>query len=239
VVVLRSIALAQGPASPPRRLNGCNRGLRIRVVEALTVSRLHDIGREINARLAKLDHLGGKAVDMFDSINCLLKEAEGLCDADGFAEFKQTYCRKLGQSRTYELLAVQQGRKTVEQIREATRLRVAKHRAAKKAVTEKPSVTPIHAQSDSAANLVAKIKEAVRVGDAFKTARDELIAKGAEAERVVEMIERADPDNLPEELCLLGEQQLGSMTVAIAVFKKAKAELDDWHARVVSERVAA
>ena len=108
-------------------------------------SRLQEIGREIKARISKLDHLGGKAVDMYDSINCLLKEAEGLCDVDGFAAFKQTYCPELGQSRTYELLAVQQGRKTLEEIRDATRLRVAKHRAKKKGddVTEKDSVTSV------------------------------------------------------------------------------------------------
>jgi hypothetical protein len=112
------------------------------MVEIVDFARLREIGREIKARLAKLDHLGGKTVDMFDSITCLLKEAEGLCDAVGFAEFKKTYCPELGQSRTYELLSIEQGRKTAEEIREANRLRVAKHRAKKKAdVTEKDSVT--------------------------------------------------------------------------------------------------
>ncbi len=105
-------------------------------------SRLKDIGREIEVRVGKLDQLGGKTVDMVDSIDHLLADAEKLCDPAGFtfAAFKKTYCPKLGQSRTYELFAIRDGRKSLEEIRADTRKRVAKHREAKR-VTEKDSVT--------------------------------------------------------------------------------------------------
>jgi hypothetical protein len=46
--------------------------------------RLKDIGREIKARVGKLDQLGGKTVDMIDSIDHLLADAEKLCDPAGF-----------------------------------------------------------------------------------------------------------------------------------------------------------
>jgi hypothetical protein len=112
-----------------------------------TIGELHDIGRQIQAKVEILNRLGGKAVDMKDSIDHLLADAEKLCDQGGFEAFKKCYCQGLGQSRTYELLAIQQGRKTVEDIRAATRRRVAEHRAAKRNVTESDSVT-----SDETAN---------------------------------------------------------------------------------------
>jgi hypothetical protein len=108
----------------------------------MSADRLEQIGREITARVEKLDKLGAKAADHVDSIDCLLAEAEKLCEtAEAFATFKQTHCAELGRSRIYELLAIKDGRKTREEIRALTRARVARHRAGKKAVTDKPSVT--------------------------------------------------------------------------------------------------
>ena len=46
----------------------------------MTVDRLEQIGREITARVGKLDQLGAKAVDQVDSIGHLLAEAEKLCE---------------------------------------------------------------------------------------------------------------------------------------------------------------
>jgi hypothetical protein len=102
--------------------------------------KLEAIGDEIKVRVGKIDHLGGKAVDMFDSINHLLADAEKLCGPAEitFEDFKKTYCPEFGRSWTYELLALQEGRKSLEEIRAATRKRVARHRAN---VTDKPSVT--------------------------------------------------------------------------------------------------
>jgi hypothetical protein len=108
----------------------------------MSADRLEQIGREITARVEKLDKLGAKAADHVDSIDRLLAEAEKLCEtAEAFATFKQTHCAELGRSRIYELLAIKDGRKTREEIRALTRARVARHRAGKKAVTDKPSVT--------------------------------------------------------------------------------------------------
>jgi hypothetical protein len=86
---------------------------------------------------------------MRDSINALLKEAKKLCDEDGFQVFKSKYCPTLGKSRTYELLAVEQGKKTIEQIKSDTARRMREMRSRNAAptpqpgnnVTEKPSVT--------------------------------------------------------------------------------------------------
>jgi hypothetical protein len=50
---------------------------------------------------------------------------------DGFEAFHSKFCPELGQSRTYELLAIAAGTKTVEQLRAETRERVARHRAEK------------------------------------------------------------------------------------------------------------
>lgn len=138
-------------------------------ISGTPIGRLHDIGREIRARVDKLNHLGGKAVDMVDSIDHLLAEAEKCCDAEGFVAFKKTYCPELGQSRTYELLAIQDGRKTLDQIRAATRQRVAKHREAKR-VTEKDSVT-----SNAPATTIKLNGQSVKADDLGPAAREKII----------------------------------------------------------------
>jgi hypothetical protein len=103
---------------------------------------LEQIGHEITSRVEELDKLGAKAVDHVDSIDYLLVEDEKLCDtAEAFAAFKQKRCPELGRSRTYELLAIKEGRNSREEIRALNRARVAKHRAGKKAVADKPSIT--------------------------------------------------------------------------------------------------
>ena len=134
------------------------------------IEKVYKIGLEIRARVKKLDQYGVKAVDMVDSIEHLLKDAEALCDADGFEAFKKSYCDGLSKSRTYELLAIRDGRKTLEEIREAGRLRVAKHREAKR-VTEKDSVTSLPAQVNG---------QAVDVGELGPAAQEQ-IAKALEA----------------------------------------------------------
>lgn len=101
------------------------------------VDRLEQIGREISARVEKLDKIGVKAVDHVNSINHLLAEAEKLCETpEVFAAFKRDHCPDLSRSRTYELLAIKGGRKSLENIRASTRARVTKHRAGKKGVTD-------------------------------------------------------------------------------------------------------
>jgi hypothetical protein len=108
------------------------------------IGRLFSLGWNIEARLGKVDQYGAKAADMAISAARLIDEAKKLCDSEGFAAFKRFHCPSLAKSRTYELLAIESGTKTVEEIRAATRERVAKHRAEKKAhVTEQHSVTSL------------------------------------------------------------------------------------------------
>jgi hypothetical protein len=113
-------------------------------LDGTAIGRLFSLGWNIEARLEKVDQYGAKAADMAISARQLIDEAKKLCDSEGFAAFKLRHCPSLAKSRTYELLAIESGTKTVEEIRASTRERVAKHRAEKKArVTEKHSVTSL------------------------------------------------------------------------------------------------
>jgi hypothetical protein len=176
-------------------------------ISGTIVGNLHDIGREIRARVDKLNQLGGKAVDMVDSINHLLEDARKLCDEEGFEAFKRVVCPDLGQSRAYELLAIKEGRKTLEEIREAGRIRVAKHRAEKKArVTEKDSVT----------SLPAKVKVN---GQPIKT--DEL--GPAAQEQIARALAEIEPEATPEEL----RAKLAKANVATDRMSEELAHIDD------------
>jgi hypothetical protein len=124
----------------------------------MSADRLEQIGRETTVRVEKLDELGVKAVDQVDSIDYLLAEAEKPCETtDAFAAFNQKRCPDLGRSRTYEVLAIREGRKSRKEIHALTRARVAKHRAGKKAVADKPSVTAPSGKSDAAETLIVKV----------------------------------------------------------------------------------
>jgi hypothetical protein len=65
-----------------------------------------------------------------------INQQRGFC-----TDFSSSSINKLRSSQRKRLLAINEGRKTLEEIREAGRLRVAKHRATKRDVTEKDSVT--------------------------------------------------------------------------------------------------
>ena len=95
--------------------------------------RLQDIGKEINARLAKADTAFEQAENHKIAINQLLEEAKALCDEGGFKLFRETFCPTLGKSRSYELLAIAAGRRTIEQTKTRSRERQTKHRAKTKA----------------------------------------------------------------------------------------------------------
>ena len=107
--------------------------------------RLVSIGKEVEARVSKFEKLETKTSEMAVSIEQLLVEARKYVSDDAaFVAFRKRYCPSLGKSRTYELLAIESGRKTVEDIRAAIRRRVAKHRKAKatKSGNGQVSVTP-------------------------------------------------------------------------------------------------
>jgi hypothetical protein len=52
----------------------------LRMSKPVAIDRLLQIGREITARVERLDKIGVKAVDHVDSINHLLAEAEKRCE---------------------------------------------------------------------------------------------------------------------------------------------------------------
>jgi FtsZ-binding cell division protein ZapB len=166
----------------------------------MTVDRLEQIGREITARVEKLDKLGTRAIDQVDSIDHLLAEAEKLCEtAEAFEAFKHKHCPDLGRSRTYELLAIKEGRKTLDGIRAATRARVAKHRAGKKAVTDN---RPLHSAPDldlpspiatevaplSTETLITKINDGIRKADVLQAVVDECSEKARELEHKADQL---------------------------------------------------
>jgi hypothetical protein len=188
--------------------------------------RLEQIGREITARVKKLDNFGAKAVDHVDSIDHLLGEAEKLCKtSEIFEAFKQRHCPGLGQSRTYELLAIKEGRKSLEDIRALTRARVNKHRATKKHVTEKPSVTLTNGQSvdpnelgAAAQSQITNALAAPREIDAAETSAEAPKALYATEEQVVKVTIEPEPIVAP---------QVVKVTTTEAMIQDAAAESEN------------
>ena len=107
---------------------------------------LKDLGDRIAAHLKKVREYEAsarekagvyikKAQDNRDTIAQLLNEAKAKCKGTRFKAFKAKYCPNLSRPYIYELLSIGDGRKTVEEVRTATRERVAKSRAAKVSAT--------------------------------------------------------------------------------------------------------
>ena len=104
---------------------------------------LEEIGKQIAARVTimrdydaaaeeKAGHDLRKAQDERDTINSvLLVQARAKCKEAGesFEKFRKQYCPDLSRSRLYTVLAIADGRKTVEQDRAEKRGSVAKSRA--------------------------------------------------------------------------------------------------------------
>jgi hypothetical protein len=104
---------------------------------------LEEIGKQIAARVTimrdydaaaeeKAGHDLRKAQDERDTINSvLLVQARAKCKEAGesFEKFRKQYCPDLSRSRLYTVLAIADGRKTVEQDRAEKRESVAKSRA--------------------------------------------------------------------------------------------------------------
>jgi hypothetical protein len=115
--------------------------------------RLQEIGRQIAARIEKIDKQIVQAENHSISINQLIAKAKELCDEGGFNAFQKKFFPDLGKSRFYELLAIGTNKKTVEEIRASNRLRVAKHRANKAATSNSVTVTeksePLDAPTDT------------------------------------------------------------------------------------------
>jgi hypothetical protein len=110
---------------------------------ATAKAELEEIGKQIAARVKimqeydaaaeeKAGHELRKAQDERDTIhNVLLVQARAKCKEAGesFEKFRRQYCPDLSRSRLYAVLAIADGRKTVEQDRAKKRESVAKSRA--------------------------------------------------------------------------------------------------------------
>jgi hypothetical protein len=119
---------------------------------ATAKAELEKIGEQIAARVKimrdydasaeeKAGHELRKAQDESDTINkVLLVQARAKCKEAGesFKKFRKQYCPDLSRSRLYAVLAIADGRKTVEQDRAEKRESVAKSRA--KAVSSTSAV---------------------------------------------------------------------------------------------------
>ena len=128
---------------------------------ATAKAELEEIGKQIAARVKimrdydaaaeeKAGHELRKAQDERDTIhNVLLVQARAKCKEAGesFEKFRKQYCPDLSRSRLYAVLAIADGRKTVEQDRAEKRESVAKSRA-------KVSSTLVCVQPISATPLV-------------------------------------------------------------------------------------
>jgi hypothetical protein len=110
-------------------------------VEKKCPERLREIGKQIAARLEKIDKQIEQAENHSISVNQLLDEAKELCDEGGFNAFRETFFPNLGKSRVYELLAIGTNKKSFEDIKASTRARVAKHRANKAPTSNSVTVT--------------------------------------------------------------------------------------------------
>jgi hypothetical protein len=110
---------------------------------AAAKAELEELGKQIAARVKimqdydasaheKAGHDLRKAQDERDTINkVLLVQARAKCKEAGesFERFRKRYCPDLSRSRLYAVLAIADGRKTVEQDRAEKRESVAKSRA--------------------------------------------------------------------------------------------------------------
>jgi hypothetical protein len=92
---------------------------------------LKDLADQIAAHLKTACKYDEKAQQHYTSIGQHLAEAKKLCDEGGFNAFREKYCPDLERTRVYELLAIGNGKKSLEDTRADTRKRAAKHRAKK------------------------------------------------------------------------------------------------------------
>lgn len=100
-------------------------------IESSCPVKLQDLGKRIVAHYEKAVKSEQKAEEHYTAIAQYLAQAKQQCDEDGFDAFREKYCPDLGRSRVYELLAIGDGKTSVEDTRTGGKKRAAKHRAKK------------------------------------------------------------------------------------------------------------
>ena len=119
---------------------------------------LRDLGEQAAAHLSEACTHKEKYEQHLEDAKQILDQVRDLCDDSGFAAFydlfHETFCPNVGRSRTYELLAITTGKKTIENTRADTRERVRRHRA-----KQKESVTVTDSFNKLIALLLQKIKK--------------------------------------------------------------------------------
>jgi hypothetical protein len=90
---------------------------------------LCDLGKQIAAHLEKARKCEEKAEQHYTTIGQRLVQVQDLCDDGGFHAVREKFFPDLGRSRTYEILQIATGKKSIEGIRAGTRERIRRHRA--------------------------------------------------------------------------------------------------------------
>lgn len=104
-------------------------------------ARLQGLAKELTEGLETLYKQKTLVGDQETAVKKLIAEVKALCDDGGFIAFREMFFPNLGKSRVYELLAIGTNKKSVEQTKADTRVRVAKHRAKKAAASVSVTVT--------------------------------------------------------------------------------------------------
>jgi hypothetical protein len=76
------------------------------------------------------------------TVGQLLAQVQDCCDEGGFHAVREKFFPDLGRSRTFEILAIAAGKKSIEETRASTRERVKRHRARQESVTVTDSTPP-------------------------------------------------------------------------------------------------
>jgi hypothetical protein len=122
---------------------------------------LRDLGNKIAAHLERAHKSEQKAEQHRVSAGQLLEQVMRLCDADAFNLFQKKFCPDLGRSRAYELKTIATGKNSPEEVRAATRKRVAKHRRVKSVtghVTDSLAITSNGNSTETAEDSAEKRK---------------------------------------------------------------------------------
>lgn len=146
---------------------------------------LESLGREAKARIDQGDKAKDRAEQMYISAGLYLKEAKARVEKRKditWVQYLVKHC-PVGKSRSYELIAIADGRKTVEEVRIATNERKAKHRAAE---PERPF-------QNGQSSPKPKQKQRSPVEDARDEADDH---HDAMLKRVIAMVKKLAPNQL-------------------------------------------